>query len=285
MGLNIVCTSKPCDGLFYYSYEYASYLNSQGISAKVIVVCNRKFSPADYIAAIKNKYVHCKNIEFDVVTREKNDVTLIMGRSQMSLAYIDFNQYTATQKDSLKKLFANSVISVYSENHPNIYPKAVSFFAPKGIYDLCDHDVYPNGIGLHFEKTINFNIHREPVQEKQFEHLFLGTNARYYATVQKVIQDFPNHGIITYNEDFIDRNNNNVFAPVTNLLGKFETFVYTKDTFDPAPRIFQECKYFGKNTIYLRDRNLKDGGSVYWNRTIKQPNVEPIIKAYEKLLH
>jgi len=285
MGLNIVCTSKPCDGLFYYSYEYASYLNSQGISAKVIVVCNRKFSPADYIAAIKNKYVHCENIEFDVVTPEKNDVTLIMGRSQMSLAYIDFNQYTATQKDSLKKLFANSVISVYSENHPNIYPKAVSFFAPKGIYDLCDHEVYPNGIGEHFEKTINFDIHKPITNNIQFQHLFLGTNDKYYATIQQIIHKYSDHGILTYNEKYIDPKNNNVFVPVDNLLGMFETYVYTKNTFDPAPRIFQECRYFVKDIIYQRDESIKDGGKVYWNRTIKQPNVEPIIKAYEKLLH
>ena len=33
--LNIVCTSKPCDGLFYYSYEYCSHLNEKGIPCGV----------------------------------------------------------------------------------------------------------------------------------------------------------------------------------------------------------------------------------------------------------
>ena len=29
--------------------------------------------------------------------------------------------------------------------------------------------------------------------------------------------------------------------------------------------IFQECKYFNKNVIYARDKNMNDGGNVYWN--------------------
>jgi len=281
--INIVCTSKPCDGLFYYSYEYSSYLNSLGIAAKVIVICNRKFSSLDYITAIENKYIHCNNIEFDDGIPAKEDSTLIMGRSQMSLAYIDFNNYTETQQSSLKKLFSNKVISVYSENHPEIYPKAVSFFAPERIFDLCDHEVYPNGVGEHFEKTINFDIHKPVTNSIQFKHLFLGTNEKYYATIQEIIDEYPNHGILTYNDSYIDPKNNNVFAPVKNLLGMFETYVYTKNTFDPAPRIFQECRYFGKNIIYQRDKSIIDGGSVYWNRAIQKPEISPIITAMEKL--
>jgi hypothetical protein len=63
----------------------------------------------------------------------------------------------------------------------------------------------------------------------------------------------------------------------------FETYVYTKETFDPAPRIFQECKYYGKDVVYLRDKNIQDGGSVYWKRDIKQPNIQPIVTAVEEL--
>jgi hypothetical protein len=76
--------------------------------------------------------------------------------------------------------------------------------------------------------------------------LFLGTNKRYYETVQKVIKDYPSHGILAYNEDYIDENNNHIFVPVDNLLGLFDTYVYTKDYFDPAPRLMQECRYFKK---------------------------------------
>lgn len=281
--INIVCTSKPCDGLLYYSYEYCSYLNQMGIDSQLIIVCHRDFSRESYAKAIEEKYIHFENVVFDKFDPRTQDATLIMGRSMMTLSYQDFEYYTADQKSTLKRLFAGKVVAVYSENHPEKYPKAVEFYAPARIFHLCDHKVYPEGTGLHFEKTINFDIHKPPKKEKQFEHLFLGTNAKYYATVQKVIGDFPDHGIITYDDDYIDTNNNNVFAPVTNLLGKFETFVYTKDTFDPAPRIFQECKYFGKNTIYLRDRSIQDGGSVYWNRPIKTPNIEPIITAVEEL--
>jgi len=276
--INIVCTSKPCDGLFYYSYEYSSYLNLLGINSRVIVICNRKFLPSDYITAIKNKYIHCEDVVFDSVAPRKKDFTLIMGRSQMSLAYIDFNNYTETQQSSLKRLFSHKLISVYSENHPYIYPKAVSFFAPYRIFDLCDHEVYPNGVGEHFEKTINFDIHKPITNKIQFQHLFLGTNDKYYATIQEIIDQYPNHGILTYNEKYINPKNNNVFAPVDDLLGMFETYVYTKNTFDPAPRIFQECRYFGKNIIYQRDESIIDGGSVYWKRDIKEPDVSPILK-------
>jgi len=254
-----------------------------GINAKVIVICNRKFSPIDYITAIKNKYIHCENIEFNKIIPDNNDVSLIMGRSQMSLAYIDFHNYTTTQQTALKKLFCSKIISVYSENHPEIYPKAVRFFSPDHITDLCDHEVYPNGIGEHFEKTIYFDIHRTIKNKIQFEHLFLGTNEKYYATIQEIIDQYPNHGILTYNEKYIDAKNNNVFAPVDDLLGMFETYVYTKNTFDPAPRIFQECRYFGKNIIYQRDKSIVDGGSVYWDRQLKQPDIEPIVEKIEDL--
>ena len=56
--INIVVTSKPVDGLFYYSYEYCSYLNSKGIKARVIVITHRKFTQQDYLDVLKYKYIH-----------------------------------------------------------------------------------------------------------------------------------------------------------------------------------------------------------------------------------
>ena len=64
---------------------------------------------------------------------------------------------------------------------------------------------------------------------------------------------------------------------VQNMLGLFDTYVYTKATFDPTSRIVQECKYFGKDMIYARDKNLVDGGSVYWNRPTT--SIFPILEA------
>ena len=55
--LNIVVTSKPVDGLFYYSYEY-SFLNSLGIKARVIVITHRNFTQQDYLDVLKYKYIH-----------------------------------------------------------------------------------------------------------------------------------------------------------------------------------------------------------------------------------
>jgi hypothetical protein len=59
--------------------------------------------------------------------------------------------------------------------------------------------------------------------------------------------------------------------------------VYAKETFDPAPRIVQECKFFGKGLIYLRDESIRDGGSIYWKRAIKPLDVDPIITAMKKM--
>lgn len=281
--INIVVTSKPVDGLFYYSYEYCSYLNSKGISAQVIVITHRNFSVEDYLITILNKYIHCENLVFNKFEPKDNDTTLIMGRSMMTLSWQDFKDYTQEQQDTLKKVFAGNVISVYSENHPAKYPLAVEFYNPKKIIDLCDTEVYPNGVGEHFEKTINFSIYKPLVNNIKFKHLFLGTNDKYYATVEKVIDQFPDHGILTYDTDYVNIKYNNIFVPVDNIMGMFETYVYTKETFDPAPRIFQECKYYGKDVIYLRDKTIIDGGSVYWKRDIKEPNITAIVNAVEEL--
>jgi predicted metal-dependent phosphotriesterase family hydrolase len=47
INLNIVVTSKPVDGLLYYSYEYCSYLNDLGINARVVIICHKNFSKDD----------------------------------------------------------------------------------------------------------------------------------------------------------------------------------------------------------------------------------------------
>ena len=274
--INIVVTSKPVDGLFYYSYEYCSYLNSKGIKARVIVITHRKFTQQDYLDVLKYKYIHQHNVLFNSLDGWVGDATLIMGRSMMTLSYQDFDNYSIQQQMILRTLFSGNVISVYSENHPAQYPLAVKFYNPEKIVDLCDKEVYPEGVGIHFEKTINFEIHKPYKDNIQFKHLFLGTNEKYYQTVQNVIDQYPDHGILTYDAEYIDPENNNIFVPVKNLMSLFETYVYTKDTFDPAPRIFQECKYYNKDVIYLRDKNMKDGGTVYWNRDVGVPDIKPI---------
>jgi hypothetical protein len=283
MFLNIVCTSKPVDGLLYYSYEYCSYLQTLGINARLVIVCHRRFPKETYISAITNKYIHYQNVVFDDFTPAEDDITLVMGRSMLTLSWQDFDRYRPEQQSTLRRVFAGNLISVYSENHPEGYPRSVEFYSPTKIVDLCDMEVYPRGVGEHFEKTINFEIYKPHVDNIQFDYLFQGTNDKYYATAEKYIEQFPNYGILTYNEKFINPSYNNIFAPVENLLGIFNTYVYVKETFDPAPRIVQECKYFEKGLIYLRDESIHDGGSVYWKRPIKKVEVGPILNAIEKL--
>jgi hypothetical protein len=279
--INIVVTSKPVDGLLYYSYEYCSYLNAQGIDARVVIICHRKFTVMDYVETILCKYTVCENVVFNNIVPDPKDITLVMGRSMITLSWQDFGDYRIEQQDSLRRLFAGNVISVYSENHPAKYPLALEFYNPQQVIDLCDTEVYPNGVGEHFEKRINFEIYKPYQNDLQFKYLFLGTNDKYYAIAEKYIKDYPDHGILTYNTDYVNIKNNNIFVPVTNLIGLFDTYVYVKDTFDPAPRIIQECKYYSKDIIYLRDKAIVDGGSVYMNRNIQEPDITPIISAVE----
>ena len=282
--LNIVCTSKPGDGLLFYSYEYCSHLNEIGIQSRVCVITHRNFTSSEYIESITDKYIHCKNIEFNDIDVGDDDITLILGRSMMSLAHDSWNSYKIWQQRSLIKLFAGKLISVYSENSPRGYHNAMHFFNPRDTVNLCDTDVYPNGDGDHFEKIIHFPIYKEVIDDIEFDHLFLGTNEKYYETIQKVIGEYPDHGVLTYHtpsERYLDFDINNLRCPVPNLLGKFKTYVYTKDTFDPAPRLFQEARYFGKDIIYQRSDDVKDGGYWYWQRGIKDQDLSAITSAID----
>jgi len=266
--VNIVCTSKPGDGLFHYSYEHCCYLNSIGIKSQLIILTHHHFSQQDYINAINKCYIKYENVVFNFYTPSSNDITLILGRSMLTLAYLNKSSYTNDQLLTLHLLFSGNLISVYSENHPVDYQKAVDHFKPKKMYDLCDYDVYPNGTGKQFEKIINFDIYKPIKEDIQFKYLFLGTNEIYYREIEKHIDKYPNHGIVTYNEKWINPKLNNLFVPIENILGKFETYVYTKPNFDPAPRLFVEYKWLGKNVEYVRDKNIQDGGMVYWNRPV-----------------
>ena len=286
--VNIVCTSKPGDGLFHYSYEHCCFLNDLGISAKLIVIPNKKHTIQDYIDAINECYTKFENIVFNDYMPRSDDTTLIMGRSMLTLAYLDYNEYTEEQKLTLHSLFNGKLISVYSENHIKEYPIALEFYGPEEVIDLCDHEVYVNGVGEQFEKIINFSIYKPIVDNIQFKYLFLGTNKTYYREVEKHIKNYTSHGIIAYKDKYINQKYNHLFVPVKNLLGLFDTYVYTKPNFDPAPRIIQECKWLGKEVIYLRDKSIIDGGPVYWERPAKclteqKDKIENLLRWIEKL--
>ena len=286
--INIVCTSKPGDGLLRYSYEHNCALNSLGIKAQLIIIPNPKHTKEEYIKSIKDQYKTYENVIFDFYTPTSDEITLVLGRSMITLAYKDKDRYTKDQLLTLHLLFGNKVISVYSENHPKEYPLALEYFKPSKVFDLCDYDVYPNGVGIQYEKIINFDLYKSVKDEIQYKYLFLGTNEIYYKEIEKHIHKYPDHGIVTYNEKWINPKLNNLFAPVENILGKFETYVYTKPNFDPAPRLFLEFKWLGKNVDYVRSKDIKDGGIVYWNRPmptneIYLNNISILVKLYEKI--
>jgi len=272
--LNIVCTSKPCDGLFYYSYEYTQYLNHIGVKTDMVIVTHPRFTTEDYFNAIIQKYNTFENVIFDDF--ESIGHTLIMGRSMMTLPFIDRELYSMDQLLLLHLLFKHRVISVYSENHKIEYYNALTYFMPADVTDLCDYGVYPDGEGVHFEKKIYFDIHKPIERDRKFEYLFNGTNRKYYNAAKKIIQKYPSHGVMIYDIGYYDSRMNNIIVPVDNLLGIFNKYVYTKDIVDPAPRIIQECKYHNKEIIFEATNR---GAEVYFQRPIEKPNVEAIIDA------
>ena len=71
-----------------------------------------------------------------------------------------------------------------------------------------------------------------------------------------------------------------------NILGKFETYVYQKLNFIfTSSLLFYEFKWLGKNVDYVRNKDIKDGGIVYWNKlaTIYLNNISILVKLYEKI--
>ena len=238
--INIVCTSKPGDGLLCYSYEHCCYLNSIGIASQVVIITHRKFKEQDYLDMLEEKYVYVGNdIIFDHYTPMPNDITLIMGRSMMTLPFKDKNDYSYNQLLTMHLLFSKKLIAVYSENQHDLWQPALEYFKNTQVLNLCDYEVYPDGEGQYFEKMINFSIYKPVVDNIQFDYLFLGTNDVYYSEISKHIDKYKSHGVLTYNEKYIIMDYNNIFAPVKNLLGLFKTYVYTKTYFDPAPRLIQ----------------------------------------------
>jgi len=296
--INILCSSKPGDGLLRYSYEHCAYLNSIGIKSQLIIIPHYNFSKDFYLLSISEHYKtpHVPII-FDVYNPHSDEITLVMGRSMVTLPYKDRKMYTHDQLLTLHQLFSNNLIAVYSENHPIEYPLALQYFNAKKVYDLCDTDVYPGGVGRYFQKMINFSVYKPVIQDTKFEYLFLGTNKEYYKACKEIItgnmyfkrrKNHKSYGIVTYNEKWISPNLNNIFVPVKNLLGIFNTYIYTKPTFDPAPRLIQECKWLGKEVIYTEDREkmTEDGGAIYWNRPVPtasmySKNINMLIKTIE----
>lgn len=304
--VNIVCTSKPCDGLLYYSYEHCTYLRSIGIDAQVVCVPHPRGIVSEYRNALIRKYGHANNVIVNNYLPKNDEITLIMGRSMLTLPHKVRKEYKRNQLLSLHLLFSNKIVAVYSENHPVDYPRAVAYWSPKKIWDLCDYDVYPEGEGEHFKKVINFSMYKPWKDEIQYDYLFNGVNENYYTSILKyihlenpdhimfgerkvtelpfyegqgfeykpvsTIKNFKSHAILTLSDKLVRNNNyhnpflNNVTVPVKNILGSFDTYVYVKEGFDPAPRLMMECKYFKKKMIFLRDDSIVDGGSAYLKR-------------------
>ena len=84
--INVVCTSKPGDGLLRYSYEHCAHLNSIGIKSQLIIITHYRFKDEHYINAIKEQYkTPHEPLVFNVYNPKSDEITLVMGRSMITL--------------------------------------------------------------------------------------------------------------------------------------------------------------------------------------------------------
>jgi len=286
--INLIYTSRPHDGLFYYSYEYGVYLSQLGYDVRLVIYPNFGHSRSEYLDAIQYKYKIIKAPVFgDRITDDfikDTRVNILMGRSLLLFAKNVEQQYP-----NIKKLLSNNMILVYNNNHDtNTQQKMVEHFSPKTLINLCDHDVYIEKIGKHFQKSIYPDIYSEHYDHPQFEYIMNGSNERYYKKARNVLHKYPDARILTYKKHF----DNDLQMPVKNLFGLFCTYVYTKDYFDPAPRMLQESSYFKKNIIFDRNSSIRDGGYVYYNRHLRgvdfnlrtNKTAKPLVDSIEELI-
>ena len=103
--INIVVTSKPVDGLLYYSYEYCDLLNKAGYPARVVIITHRNFPAIDYIKTIQKKYTYYENVVINSCECNENDTTLILGRSMLTLSWESFQRLYKHTTNTFKKTF------------------------------------------------------------------------------------------------------------------------------------------------------------------------------------
>lgn len=60
-------------------------LNSLGVETQLIIIPNSKHTKEEYIKSITDQYKTYQNVIFDDYTPSKNEITLVLGRSMVTL--------------------------------------------------------------------------------------------------------------------------------------------------------------------------------------------------------
>lgn len=271
--INIVFASDYFDGLFFYSYEHFRFLEDNGFDVKFHIFLRPVHTKNDFLNMLLGKYsdVSLDNIHFYDNNSSINTfhgINFMLGESHLYHTYNRCQNASNSMhlKINLKMLMHLPIVIIHNENRPEIYPVAIKYFDPDQVFYLNDYDIYPNGYGQQYMKRINFDIYLPQKDEIEFTHLFNGSNDQYYESALKVIDEYPDSRVLVshiHDDKYRDKQ---ILIPVEKLMNKFEKFVYTKDFFDPAPRIIQECFHYGKEVIYRRNLDIADGGSVYYQR-------------------
>jgi len=269
--------------LFYYSYEHFRFLNDNGIETRLVIFLRFYQNKTDCLKLLKSKYINVteKNLIFidsknflnpDIKVIFDNKFNLIMGESHLFHAknMISSKHYSNIFKMILKVIYKKPLIVIHNERNIEAANTAMKFFAPSKVIFLNDHLVFPHFTkGIEYSKRIYFDIYIKPVMDIKYKFIFNASNDLYYETALKIIEksdeyQLENLGLIvdSYKDD--KYKTSQLLIPIPNLLGIFETFIYSTPIFDNAPRFLQECIYFNKRICYNRDITINDGGKQYY---------------------
>jgi hypothetical protein len=143
-----------------------------------------------------------------------------------------------------------------------------NFSRQQNHYILQDYRIYGESKNtINYIKKINFDRIRKPVKSKSNILLYGTKNCRLIDDELYDKISMMGNEIICITDEYYNDTDviKYVMPPVDNLFELFNTYVYTPVSvqFDCSPRFIAECKYFGKNVIYMID--YEDIG-LYWRQ-------------------
>ena len=79
----------------------------------MVIIPRGNYKHANYIESLHKKYTYVKYVEDANYWPESDDISMILGRSMISIPYKEQNQYDIDTLLLLHQLFNNKLISVY----------------------------------------------------------------------------------------------------------------------------------------------------------------------------
>lgn len=260
------------------------------------------FDNFEYYYLVKKKFTNC-NVIFRLLTsHSKEDVIKILNDKYENIEQKVFDDIVIGPY-YFKSLIKNPVLVpdiLFCATNSAIYwlLKNGNLLATKFYIGLADYErshpkqnkVYKNSITLADERIFNYtDILWKPYRKKilfdKFKKKEYGGKYDYILNVSLLDRRFSRDFIIDLisrfsgsfslytgekNKDYYswveeEKLAKLIIPPVDDFMGLFKTFIYLPYTngFDATPRLIPECKFYGKDVVYLEDLDYKKSGGYY----------------------